>query len=932
MRAALALLAALLAAPPAAAVTGRSVVRVDVPPTAAGESFVMPGEPADDEAVSRALRAFHARHPSRRLEVWADDDADGVRLKVVAEPVRTVARLQFLGVRALSSEALQKAAGLSPGTEYSAERLDDAARSVGLACRRAGYRDAVVRWDAKAAGAEVHVDFSLAEGAPTRLAALVAEGDTGLPAARLEHLAALRAGDVLNLDRLDGVIENWTSALRREGFGRARVDAPDIEVVGALARVRIRVRAGPRVDVRFSGVAALPARVLGPLLEGVRSQTLDDGALRRLAAEVQRLYAWRGFPQARVHLLEQDLPAAPSTSGDAPPAGRLVTLRASQGPLRRVVRRRYPGLSTLTADELDRRLDAMLEQGAPAGLLQADAVLARAGEDFDAPAPSELYVAEVYEEACEELQALYRTLGRLDARVGPARLVPSPAGDVLELPVAEGPLTLVRERRLEGLGEERFARFEPLLLPKPGQPLDEVTAEASRQMLEDGLRAEGFLQAQVEQETRLSRDRSGASLVWRVTEGPLVRIDEVRVTGAGSTDPLLVKQALLLGPGDVPTPAARDEAVRRLLSTGAFAAARVELSKPEVVEPSKDLLVDLTPKPRLTAELRGGASYADGPRAAGVVTWNNLRGRGWTAALTAKLNWPVLRFCLVQDVAGCTSETVPRVPLERRLNASLVVPGAPGPKPLELRLDAVHERLLRPSYDLSRVALLASTDGLWRRRLGPFATSMLLQAELERDVFGRIARTCADGTDCPPLVQTLADRRALLLPDGDLVLASLKPSWTLDARDDRLRPTIGMLAGATLDLSRSLTATDKAGQPYAVELARLLVSASGYMPLSRGRRVVLAVSGRAGGILRVADSQVVGTKRFFLGGNQSLRGFNEDAVYPEDVRERLHAAFARCRALASGLGCDDTSRRLAGGEVDSSPGGTLSLLVRSELR
>ena len=141
-----------------------------------------------------------------------------------------------------------------------------------------------------------------------------------------------------------------------------------------------------------------------------------------------------------------------------------------------------------------------------------------------------------------------------------------------------------------------------------------------------------------------------------------------------------------------------------------------------------------------------------------------------------------------------------------------------------------------------------------------------------------------------------------------------------------------MLIGAALDLSRSLTATDKEGQAYTVQLARLLMSASGYVPLVPTRRVVLALSGRAGGILKSADSQVIGTRRFFLGGNQSLRGFNEDAVYPEDVRERLHAAFVRCRALASGLGCDDTSRRLASGEVDSSPGGTLSLLVRSELR
>jgi len=204
----------------------------------------------------------------------------------------------------------------------------------------------------------------------------------------------------------------------------------------------------------------------------------------------------------------------------------------------------------------------------------------------------------------------------------------------------------------------------------------------------------------------------------------------------------------------------------------------------------------------------------------------------------------------------------------------------------------------------------------------------LLQAELEFDGYeARRGLGSAIGV-------SLADRQASLLPEGSLVLGSVRPTVTWDARDDRVNATSGFASSIALDFSRSLSARTPDGGTFTVALVRVLATANVYVPLPRiaGRRTVLMLAGRFGSMLRDQDTFVVGTKRFFLGGVQTLRGFNEDGVYAQDVRTGLREAVARCAALISGVGCGPGIAEIRGGSLSPPEGGTLLATLRAELR
>ncbi len=922
---------------------------------------IRPGQPLLRHQLQQSVRLLYRTGRYARVTAWIEENGpESVSVEFQVEPARRIARVSLVGARSLDEGRLLRLADLPAGTPFESDRLTRSAAALAQAYFRGGWRDAQVRWDAEESGGDLTVDLSISEGDPTRVGAIEFTGDVGLSQPELEAALGLKPGERLDLDRVDAGLAALRDRFRSRGFHRARVPFPRIASDGLRARVTLELAAGPRFAFQARGASSFPEALLLAQLRYTGAEPLDGPVQQELADRLRDFYEKAGFPEARVVVRESSVPVdeaggrevgsgrssvEPSALTTLPDADRpeapqhLVTFIVEEGTPRRVLSRSFPGMSALDEDDINRRIDVLLEDTLPpvlvggrsAALLEANWASGHGPDGSPAPwrvRPHEVFSAAAYRAACGQIQALYKSEGFLDAEVGPARLELRPDGtSKAVIPVVERARTVVRAVRIAGASALSSEVLRPLVTVDEGDPLNFAAIEESRQALATQYQSAGHLYVQVEDQERIDPTTHEAEVLLTIDEGPQVRIGRIELKGAARTDPALVRGMLTVKEGDVLTPQGRQESARNILKLGVFAQASLELLDPDTAEAEKTVIVEVREKPGFSMELRGGASYADGPRASGQVTWGNLRGRNWTASLAAKLNWPVFRFCLIEEPDRCTSSALPDVPLERRLNAGLVVPQfqAAGRAPMDVRLDLVHEALMRPSYQLAKFAGLVSFDGLLRRRLfGKVETNLLLQAELERDAFARRRFI--------PLFQTLADRRALLLPQGTLVLASVRPALTLDARDDKMNPTSGTFLGVSMDLSKALTAADENDEPFDIQMLRLQATVSGYVPLSASRRVVLALSARGGRVFKKEGSKVIGTKRFFLGGTQSLRGFSEDGVYPEDVRGRLREALDRCRALASGLGCDEASRRLASGVVDPSPGGELSLLGRAELR
>jgi outer membrane protein assembly factor BamA len=195
-----------------------------------------------------------------------------------------------------------------------------------------------------------------------------------------------------------------------------------------------------------------------------------------------------------------------------------------------------------------------------------------------------------------------------------------------------------------------------------------------------------------------------------------------------------------------------------------------------------------------------------------------------------------------------------------------------------------------------------------------------LQGELEHD---RVAR---NGDRIGELLSR-EDQERLRFPVGEFTLITARPAVTLDFRDDPVNPHRGLLLTGSAELTRDLY-TEPAIDIFSLKVAGAL---SVYLPIAP--RVTLALSARGGRIYRLLEgSTTIGPKRFFLGGTLSMRGFREDGVLPQDLRQQFHDQLDACARLINDLGCTASAKTLMAGRELFSDGGELFTLGKAELR
>ncbi|GEJ55625.1 outer membrane protein assembly factor [Anaeromyxobacter diazotrophicus] len=875
---------------------------------------VAPGAPLDRRELRRTVQLLYGSGRFANVVARTAPAAGGVALVLECLARQTVASVAVeAGPRpALDEERVRRAAGLAPGDELWAGRLEDAAARARAFYARHGYRSATVVARAEGEGA-ARVVLAVAEGPPTRVASLAFSGAPGLAPERLADGLASQPGAVLDLDLLEADAREVRARLKRAGWLRARVGAAVVSGEPAAA-VTIPVEAGGRVAVRFAGATAFPPADLRAVLALEDEQALDGTALALTADRLRGYYVARGFAAARVTVREE-----------AAGGGSALVFQVEEGRRYRVTEVTFPGAAGKSADWLRERLDEALDQLAPQdpGGAQADAArLARAAGSpavVRAPPlvePRQAWNPPLWDEAALRLVELYRADGYLDAAYEGARAtLDARAGTVaVELRLREGVRTVVEAVVFTGQRALPADALAAAARIAPGDPLAYEALEATRAALLARYARSGYLYARVREEEELSQDRRRGTVRFTIEEGPCVRVGAVVVAGARRTRDDVVRETLALRPGDVYDPDAASRSQTALLRLGVFRSVGLRLADPELPAPVKDVTVEVSERPWRTLSPGAGFSLANGPRAFVELTEPNLLGRALELSARAKVNYPLTVFR--RDL----EQTPPADRFEGRLDVGLHDPrvhllGLPAGG----RVDGILERLHRPAYDLARGSTILGLDLPATSRV-----TLSLQYELEVDHIIRKADTT--------LPITRADLERLRLPEGVTTLQSLRPVLAIDYRDDSVHPRRGWLATGTADYSHSiggLLGVLPRSDSY-THMLRLSGSVSGYLPLGAS---VLAVSVRGGRVLPLdRDSQTIGPKRFFLGGASSMRGYGEDEMIPEDVRGNYLDQVRACQSSLSGFACSPTARAIAAGQFLASEGGESFANAKAELR
>lgn len=457
---------------------------------------------------------------------------------------------------------------------------------------------------------------------------------------------------------------------------------------------------------------------------------------------------------------------------------------------------------------------------------------------------SGVYDEQVAGEDLERVRAFYRKHGYQDVAVT-HEVLAGPSGDwlYLHLTITEGLQHRVGQIAVTGTVLFPEHELRQLLVLKPGSVYN-------TEGLQDDLRAvkqyygdRGYINAEVMPESRLDAATKRVDLTLRIVENELAYVNRVEVRGNLRTKDVVVRRELRVYPGQPFDGAKIRRSVERLYNLGLFEEVSVD-TQPTETPNHEDLIVEVKEAKTGSFSFGGGVSSID--RLIGMV---ELEQRNFDIT-----NFPTF--------TGAGQDVVFRIEagsVRRNFDLSFTEPWIFG-YPLSFGVDGYSRTRLR-----SRNLGLGYEE---EKRGGGIRLGKEFTDTLRLDTNYQLFRT-----EISDIVEEASADLKAEQGRTDISVAGTVLSW--DTRDNRFDPTRGGLVFVGGDLAGGLFAGDR-------DFFRLQGGAGYY--LSHFKRFVLESRIRSGIVNEYSDTAEVPIfERFFAGGANTIRGFEERRVGPRDV-------------------------------------------------
>lgn len=881
---------------------GKPVVDVVVEGEAA--TLITPGEL---HVPSRALLSRQlVRELIQRLIAtgrWTDiqvstvDVSGGVRLSVALVARALLARVDIRGVSALDVSEVNREIDLAAGAQLSAELIEQTRTRLALAYARRGYRAAQAKLIVRETDDPTRkvLLIEVDEGEPTRIGRIVVRGEHPLDRSALYRALPFSVGDVLDETLVADGVRRAEKRLRRAGYLEATLSEANLRVDGPRAEVAFAAQIGPLYRVEVAGQEPMArGEVLQAMALGEEPLTTSS-QVSAVVDRVTDLYRRKGFVDAKVELQK----VAERRAGRA-----VLRVRVTPGQQLDVVAIGFPGARHFEPGFLEAQVISYLDEELPgAGLLSPvdsdvadDAVLGPGDNERATPvpphsAPARTFYAPTYDSAVEHIQQLYQAEGFLSAKVGPVQLQrASNRHAAVAVPITEGPRTMLHEVTLTGneaLGAQELVTESSL---RRSMPFSYLALEDARSRLLQLYRERGYLYAKVEPTVRFSQDRTRAEVTIQIVERYQVHVDGIVIKGASRTDESLIRDLVAFQPGDIYRPSIAQESEERLLALGVFSGVTIAPEDADLPARSKRVEVSVTQRPSQVIDLKAGISTGQGVRGGLEYGYRDLFGQAVSLTLRAEIAYQLLFF--QQSVADNYNALILQDRLERSATLSLVVPQLMGPLPVRTSFELFHVRDNQRSFGFDKNGFGIGLTYQPVRRV-----TLSFNADLENnniDLFraGTIEERIMELMDSTD-PQDQAELRILQLMsglDGNAILVAGRWSVNYEHRDNPLNPTRGYMASLSSEVATTLQTEEARKKSRYLKLSATI---SGYVPL--GSRVVLALQGRVGYIVHLLPqcvsiseesarqcSQTYPNRAYFMGGVDTMRGYSQDAVVPQD--------------------------------------------------
>jgi outer membrane protein insertion porin family len=818
----------------------------------AQEVTLKPGQNVTIRELQSSIKNLYATGNFRDIRVDAARAAEGVTLTFSLYLHYRVGDIELEGLTRGDRTRAQRELSVRAGEILSLNDVEESAAAIEEMLHQHGYLDATVDPETNFNRARniADVTFHVTSGPTATIGDVILEGNTA-PFKTAELIARMkrRPGRTFNLLEAREDANRIKSFLVRRNYRRADVDFLGNTYDEATHRVqlRYRVQVGPVVQVAVDGV---PRSMVRRWLPFGRNQEYSEDTIDRAADTIVEGLQLRGYYLATVDFeTEQEKNVL------------TVTFHVNPGQQYHITDVSFVGNQRIDDEDL-RKLVATSPSGGFRRILQS--VLRR---------PSGITRGQLGDDR-DAIESFYRLSGFSEATVGDPGVTTRADGSLsVQFPITEGPQTLVTDVRVEG-NEEIAAKDLPARQLRTGQPLNPQQLHDDVVTLQTFYANRGHVEVQVAQRVTVTADKTQATVVYDITEGPHVNVDEVIVRGNTYTDRDVVLRRSGLQSGQPFSYTAMLQAQRELYRLGIFQRVEVQPTQTGTAVGDRDVVIQVEEGRDLTLSGSVGLSVDRSNQSAtgtvGTDPATPSSGGGGTelhervsVAVAHRNLFGTGRYLGLEIVAGRKEQEAfltYREPFISRWNV-----------PVQLQIFQSDDSTREGATILQRgLSIEASKVALERTRW-----SVRYEYKISQ---------CKEGELCDQLTEDIPVE-SLDRSLRNIQISSITPTFFWDTRDDILDPHRGFFTSASIEYAFPLFSAD-AG------FLKEYLSGAFYLPFTA--RTTLALSGRLGLIQAYARSpvktdangvvtggdllQIALSERFTAGGETSHRAFPVDRL------------------------------------------------------
>ncbi len=437
------------------------------------------------------------------------------------------------------------------------------------------------------------------------------------------------------------------------------------------------------------------------------------------------------------------------------------------------------------------------------------------------------------EDAVEILTGLYQALGYLDVKVEDTIVTVSDETATVDIRfiVTEGPWFHISGITVKGNSFFSDEEVRRIVGVKEGVPYNELDIIDARKRLTDRYKEKGYIDVNVSIETRI--EEQSVEVIFRIREGAKVYFGKTVIRGNRFTRTEVIQRELIHREGDPFNYKLLLEGTKRLYRLSLFK--DIDVTILDMRDHRRDIVITVSESNPGIVEFSIG--YGDYEKMRGSIDVNYRNLWGMNRRIHFRGEWSTLKDRLVLSyhepyLSG------------RRLTFNAFI---------------LREARTEKSIDTGEI----------RYRMKKYSSGVSLEKGLRKNLKGQIAYDFS-------LIETFDVKPDVVLSredEGSLAISSIRPGVLYDTRDNPFDPSRGVLVGASLKIASTYLLGE-------TDFIKLTFHGSGYKRISR--RLILALSlkgGLAQGFADTTDLPIV--ERFFLGGRNTVRGYEQDTLGPQ---------------------------------------------------